>query len=241
VDAIFYVVRTGCAWRQLPKDFPPWQTVYWYFVRWHDEGTVTRVHDALRAQVRRAEGRSEEPSAGLIDSQSVRTADTVPAATRGFDAGKNVKGRKRFLVTDTLGLLLAVHVMTASIQDRDGAKRPLLWARLDHPSLRKVWADQGFAGRLADWTAQILGRELEIVRKDPGQRGFRVQPKRWAIERTFSWLTAHRRLARDYEHHPARAETMIRWAMISVMVRWLAQGCPAKRPGPRPLRRIAAE
>jgi transposase len=241
VDAIFYVVRTGCAWRQLPKDFPPWQTVYWYFVRWHDEGTVTRVHDALRAQVRRAEGRSEEPSAGLIDSQSVRTADTVPAATRGFDAGKKVKGRKRFLVTDTLGLLLAVHVMTASIQDRDGAKRPLLWARLDHPSVRKVWADQGFTGRLVDWTAQILGRELEIVRKDPGQRGFRVQPKRWAIERTFSWLTAHRRLARDYEHHPARAETMIRWAMISVMVRRLARGCPATRPGPRPLRRIAAE
>ncbi len=123
MDAIFYVVRTGCAWRQLPKDFPPWQTVYWYFVRWHDEGTVTRVHDALRAQVRRTEGRSEEPSAGLIDSQSVRTADTVPAATRGFDAGKKVKGRKRFLVTDTVGLLLAVHVVTASIQDRDGARR----------------------------------------------------------------------------------------------------------------------
>lgn len=167
-----------------------------------DEGTVVRVHDALRAQVRRAAGRSEEPSAGLIDSQSVRTADTVPAATRGFDAGKKVKGRKRFLVTDTLGLLLAVHVMAASVQDRDGGKRPLLWARLDHPSVQKVRADQGFAGRLVDWMAQILGRELEIVRKDPGKRGFQVQPKRWAIERTFSWLTAHRRPARDYEHIP---------------------------------------
>ncbi|MFF8022729.1 IS5 family transposase [Streptomyces sp. NPDC007896] len=232
VDAIFYVVRTGCAWRQLPRDFPPWQTVYWYFVRWHDEGTVIRVHDALRDQVRRAAGRCEEPSAGLIDSQSVRTADTVSAATRGFDAGKKVKGRKRFLVTDTLGLLLAVHVMAASVQDRDGAKRPLLWARLDHPSVRKVWADQGFAGRLVDWMAQILGRELEIVRKDLGQRGFQVQPKRWAIERTFSWLTAHRRLARDYEHHPAHAETM-----IGVMVRRLARGRPATRPGPRPVHR----
>ncbi|MFF8855664.1 IS5 family transposase [Streptomyces althioticus] len=237
VNAILYVVRTGCAWRQLPHDFPPWQTVYWYFVRWHDEGTVIRVHDALRAQVRRTVGRSEEPSAGLIDSQSVRTADTVPAATRGFDAGKKVKGRKRFLVTDPLGLLLAVHVMAASVQDRDGAKRPLLWARLDHPSVRKVWADQGFAGRLVDWMAQIPGRELEIVRKDPGQRGFQVQPKRWAIERTFSWLTAHRRLARDYEHHPAHAETVIRWAMIGVMTRRLTRGRPATRPGPRPLRR----
>ncbi|AIR96755.1 transposase IS4 family protein [Streptomyces glaucescens] len=198
-------------------------------------------HDALRAQVRRAEGRSAEPSAGLIDSQSVRTADTVPAATRGFDAGKKVKGRKQFLVTDTLGLLLAVHVITASTQDRDGARRPLLWARLDYPSVRKVWADQGFAGRLVDWTTHILGRELEIVRKDPGQRGFQVQPKRWAIERTFSWLTAHRRLARDYETSPTHAETMIRWAMIGVMVRRLARGCPATRPGLRPLRRTAGE
>ncbi|WP_412556214.1 IS5 family transposase [Streptomyces glaucescens] len=241
VDAIFYVVRTGCAWRQLPHDFPPWQTVYWYFVRWHDGGTVVRVTNALRAQVRRAEGRSAEPSAGLIDSQSVRTADTVPAATRGFDAGKKVKGRKQFLVTDTLGLLLAVHVITASTQDRDGARRPLLWARLDYPSVRKVWADQGFAGRLVDWTTHILGRELEIVRKDPGQRGFQVQPKRWAIERTFSWLTAHRRLARDYETSPTHAETMIRWAMIGVMVRRLARGCPATRPGLRPLRRTAGE
>lgn len=120
VDAIFYVVRTGCAWRQLPKDFPPWPTVYWYFAWWHDDGTVERVHDALRDRVREADGRNPEPSAGLIDSQSVRTADTVPAATRGFDAGKKVKGRKRFIVTDTLGLLLAVHVVAANIQDRDG-------------------------------------------------------------------------------------------------------------------------
>ncbi|MFJ3786310.1 IS5 family transposase [Streptomyces sp. NPDC090093] len=235
VDAIFYVVRTGCSRRQLPKDFPPWPTVYWYFTWWHDDGTVERVHNALREQVRKADGRDPEPSAGLIDSQSVRTADTVPAATRGFDVGKKVKGRKRFIVTDTLGLLLAVHVVAAGIQDRDGARRPLLWTRLDHPGVKKIWADQGFAGRLADWVAQVLGRELEIVRKDPGQRGFQVQPKRWAVERTFSWLTAHRRLARDYEASPARSETMIRWAMIGIMVRRLTRTGPATRPGPRPL------
>ncbi|MFE2597048.1 transposase [Streptomyces sp. NPDC059396] len=179
-------------------------------------------------------------SAGLIDSQSVRTADTVPAAMRGFDAGKKVKGRKRFLVTDTLGRLIAVHVVAASVQARDGARRPLLWARLDHPRIQKAWADQGFAGRLVDWTVQILGRELDIVRKDPGQRDFQVQPKRWAIERTFSWLTAHRRLARDYETIPARSETVIRWAMIGIMVRRFTRGRPATRPGPHPLVRTAA-
>ncbi|MFC8454603.1 IS5 family transposase [Kitasatospora sp. NPDC057223] len=239
VDAIFYVVRTGCSWRQLPNDFAPWPTVYWYFTWWHDDGMVERIHDALRGQVREADGRNVEPSAGLIDSQSIRTADTVPAATRDFDAGKKVKGRKRFIVTDTLGLLLAVHVVAANIQDRDGARRPLLWTRLDHPSVRKIWADQGFAGRLVDWTSQILGRDLEIVRKAPDQRGFQVQPKRWAVERTLSWITAHRRLARDYEAEPAHSQTMIRWAMIGIMLRRLDRGGPASRPGPRPLARAA--
>ncbi|MFJ8140870.1 IS5 family transposase [Streptomyces sp. NPDC096013] len=199
--------------------------------------TLERIHDALRGKVREADGRDAEPSAGLIDSQSVRTADTVPVATRGFDAGKKVKGRKRFIVTDTLGLLLSVHVVAASIQDRDGAKRPLLWTRLDHPGVRKVWADQGFAGRLGEWTAQIRDRDLEIVRKATDQRGFQVQPKRWAVERTFSWLKAHRRLARDYGTNPTHSETMIRWAMIGVMVRRLTRGRPATRPGPGALSR----
>ncbi|MDN0196631.1 transposase [Streptomyces sp. S.PNR 29] len=127
--------------------------------------------------------------------------------------------------------------MTASIQDHDGAKRPLLWARLDHPSVRKCRADQGFAGRLVDWTAQILGRDLEIVPRDAGQRRFRVQPKRWAIERTFSWLTAHRRLTRDYEHHPAHAETMIRRAVIA----WWSVGSPGEaRPRVQALAPCAA-
>lgn len=144
------------------------------------------------------------------------------------------------ITPDTLGLLLAVHVVSASVQDRDGARHPLLWTRLDHPSVQKIWADQGFAGRLVDWASQTLGREVEIVRKDPGQRGFQVQPKRWAVERTFSWLTAHRRLARDYEASPARSETMIRWAMIGIMVRRLTRKGPATRQGPRPLARVSA-
>lgn len=137
VDAIFYVVRTGCAWRQLPKDFAPWPTVYWYFTWWHDDGAVERIHDALRGKVREADGRDAEPSAGLIDSQSVRTADTVPAATRGFDAGKKVKGRKRFIVTDTLGLLLAVHVVAASIQAATARNGPCYGPGSTTPASRR--------------------------------------------------------------------------------------------------------
>nr|WP_240362514.1 MULTISPECIES: transposase [unclassified Streptomyces] len=133
---------------------------------------------------------------------------------------------------------MAVHVVAANVQDRDGGPRPLLWTRLDHPGVLKVWADQGFADRLVDWTAIILGRELEIVRKSPDQRGFQVQPKRWAVERAFSWITAHRRLARDYETSPAHSESMIRWATIDIMVRRLTRRGTASRPGPRPLTRI---
>ncbi|MGI5460860.1 transposase [Streptomyces sp. CA-249302] len=133
---------------------------------WHDDGTVERIHDALRGQNREADGRDAEPSAGLIDSRSVRNADTVPAATRRFDAGTEVKDRKRFIVTETPGLLLTVHVVAASVQDRDGARRPLLWTRLGHPGIKKIWADQGFAGRLVNWTITVLDRQLEIVHKD---------------------------------------------------------------------------
>ncbi|MER5793240.1 transposase [Streptomyces sp. NPDC001980] len=133
-----------------------------------------------------------------------------------------------------------MHVVAASVQDRDGARRPLLWTRLDYPRVQKIWAGQGFAGRLVDWTARILGRELEIVRKEPGQRGFQVQSKRWAVERTLSWLTANRRLARDYEASPAHSETMIRWAMIGIMARRLTRVGPVSRPGPRPLSRASA-
>ncbi|MFE3185981.1 transposase [Streptomyces violascens] len=132
-------------WRRLPKDFAPWPTVYWYFMWWHDDGTVERIHDALRGRVREADGRDAEPSAGLIDSQSVRrTADTVPTATRGFGADEEVKGRKRYIVTDTLGLLLAVHAVAANIQGRDGAKRPLLWTRLDHAGVQEDLGRPGF-------------------------------------------------------------------------------------------------
>lgn len=236
VDAVLYVVRTGCAWRQLPADFPPWQTVYWYFVRWEQQRVTLRLLDVLRRQVRQGEGRDADPSAGIIDSQSVKAADTVGRDTRGYDAGKKVPGRKRFIVTDTLGLLITVTVCAASVQDRDGAKGTLPGLYPTSPTCRFVSADAGFAGRLVGRAAQTLHTTIDIVRKPADQKGFAVLPRRWAVERTLAWLTAHRRLARDYERHPATSEAMIRWAAIGLMTRRLARGGqPAVRQGPRPL------
>jgi transposase len=228
VDAILYVVRTGCAWRYLPVDFPPWQTVYGHFTQFNARGTTERILDELREQVRLAEGRDPEPTAGIIDSQSVKGADTVGADSRGYDAGKKINGRKRFIVTDTLGLLVVVCVMAASWQDRDGAKTTLLSAYLATP-IRHVFADQGFAGKLVDWAASRLRMSVEIVRKPAEQRGFAVHPRRWVVERTLSWLTAHRRLARDYERDPDVSEHMIRWAAIGGMLNRLTRGGPAIR------------
>jgi transposase len=228
VDAILYVVRTGCAWRQLPADFPPWQTVYWYFNRWEQAKATEKILPVVRAQLRVQEGRHPEPSAGLIDSQSVKGADTVSRDTRGYDAGKKINGRKRFIVTDTLGLLLVVVVLTASVQDRDGAK-PVLLVTYLRTRVRFVFADGGFAGRLLDWAQHVLATTLHIVRKPADQRGFAVIPRRWAVERSFAWLTAHRRLARDYERHPTVSEAMIRWAAINTITRRIARGGPAVR------------
>jgi transposase len=228
IDAILYVVRTGCAWRYLPVDFPPWQTVYAHFTRWNARGTTERVLDELREQVRIAQGREPEPTAGIIDSQSVKGADTVGRGTRGYDAGKKINGRKRFIVTDTLGLLIVVCVMAASVQDRDGAKTTLL--SLFHTvGVRFVLADGGFAGVLVDWCRQVLRTTLEIVRKPAGQKGFVLIPRRWPVERTFAWLTSHRRLVRDYERDPGVSEHMIRWAAINGMLGRLARGGPAHR------------
>ena len=228
VDAILYVVRTGCAWRQLPADFPPWQTVYWYFNRWEQAKVTEQILPIVREQLRVQEGRNPQPSAGIIDSQSVKGADTVGRDSRGYDAGKKINGRKRFIVTDTLGLLLTVVVLSGGMQDRDGAKPVLLDTYLRTP-VRFVFADGAFAGRLLDWAHNLLRTTLHIVRKPADQRGFAVIPRRWAVERTLAWITAHRRLARDYERDPAISEAMIRWAAINTITRRIARGGPATR------------
>ena len=224
VDAVRYLVRSGCAWRLLPRDFPPPGTVYWWFAKWTADGTLTRLHDVLRGQVRVRAGRTPTPTAAVVDSQSVRAADTVPRASRGWDAGKKVNGRKRHLAVDTMGLLLVVMVTAASVQDRDGA-RPLLWRlRASHRGIRLVWADGGYAGKLVAWAAAVLHLGVEIVRKRPGQSTFEVLPRRWVVERTLAWISKHRRCVRDYERLPAHHQAMVTWAMVAVMTRRLARG-----------------
>jgi transposase len=222
VDAIRYVTHNGCVWRALPADFPPWRTVYGLYQRWNASGATAALHDALRAQARMAAGRDVEPTAAVIDSQSVRAADTVPKCSRGWDNAKKVNGRKRHIAVDTTGLLLAVVITAASVQDRDGA-RPLLW-NLHRAScrVRLVWADAGYnAGKLASW-ATACKMTLQIVAKRD-QHVFEVLPRRWVVERTFAWISKHRRTVRDYEHLPASHEAMILWAMIALMTRRLTQ------------------
>jgi transposase len=207
IEAILYLDRTGCAWRYLPTGFPPWQTVYGYFAAWRDDGTLARLHAGLRAQVRAAAGRKPQPTAAVIDSQSVRAADTVPQATRGWDNAKKVNGRKRHIAVDTTGLILDVVITAASVQDRQAA-RPLLWnTHRACRGVRLVWADAGYTGKLATW-ARAMKMTLQVVSKRHPHT-FEVLPRRWVVERTFAWISKHRRTVRDYERLPASHEAMI--------------------------------
>lgn len=231
IDAVRYLVDNGIKWRAMPSDFPPWPRVYAFFARWRDEGLVTELHERLREAVRLAEGRSPEPSAGVVDSQSVKADATVIHASRGFDAGKKINGRKRHLLTDTLGLLLAVLVTPASTTDRDAA-RSLLPAAKDHfRQLARIWADGGYTGHLTDWTTQHLGVVLDIVRRSDDVQGFQVLPRRWVVERSFAWLLRSRRLVRDYERRADTSEAVILWSMTMLMSRRLAAQ-RQQRPAP---------
>ncbi len=188
VDAIRYVARTGCQWDALPVDLPPTALVKHYFAVWARDGTLARIHNTLREQVRQAEGRTPSPSAALVDSQSLRGAETVGHTSRGYDGGKKVNGRKRHMVTDTCGWLLAVLVTGAHVQDRD-AGHLLMWiTRTVFPTIRLVWADGGYAGKLVDYAHATLGLTVQIVAKLTGQVGFVVLHRRWCVERTFSWI-----------------------------------------------------
>jgi putative transposase len=236
VDAIRYLTRTGCQWDALPVDFPPAALVKHYFTTWTRDGTLGHIHNTLREQVRQADGRTTQPSAALVDSQTLRGAETVGRSSRGYDAGKRANGRKRHIVTDTCGWLLAVLVTGAQAQDRD-AGHLLMWIlRTIFPTVRLVWADGGYAGRLVDYAATMLGITVQIVNKLAGQVGFVVLHRRWCVERTFSWINRCRRTVRDYERLPEHHTAHVYWAMTIVMTRRLARHQAAGRRIPQPTR-----
>ncbi|MGH3900356.1 MAG: IS5 family transposase [Pseudonocardiaceae bacterium] len=233
LDAIGYVTRYGIEWRALPVDFPSWEAVYAFFVRWNERGLPQGLVDRLRGRLRTAWGRAELPTAGSIDSQSVKAADTVGAASRGFDGGKKINGRKRHVVVDSLGLLLAVVVTAASVQDRDGACRLLALLRERFSTISLIWADGGYAGRLVNWACQVLALTITIVKRSEDTTGFVVLPRRWVVERTFGWLLRYRRLVRDYERRPEHHEAMVLWATVTIMTRQLTRATSGAPPHPR--------
>ena len=224
LNGIFFVLRSGCQWRMIPRDLLPWDAAYRWYAAWRADGTWDLIHDALRAQVRVADGRDPAPSAGVLDAQSILTGEGGQA--RGYDAGKRTRGRKRHIVTDTLGLLLVVMVTSAPVQDRHGGKAILQLLAARFSSIALIWADAGYANQidsgLVTWARTAASIVLQIVKRSDDVKGFQVLPRRWVVERTFGWLIRSRRLSRDYERRTDNSEAMIKIAMIRLMATRLA-------------------
>ena len=219
LNAILYVARTGCQWRMLPHDLPSWKSAYRYFVLWHDAGVFEAINKRLRTKVRVAAGKSPEPSAGIIDSQSVKIVANLGFS--GFDGAKKVNGRKRHIVVDTLGLLLHVVVHDASVQDRAAAEGLIVRVHVLFKRITTIFADQGYTGGLIAIVKEKCLITLDIVKRTE-VRVFHVLRKRWVVERTFGWFGFYRRLAKDYERYPCHSEAFVYIAMSNIMLRRLA-------------------
>ena len=217
-NAILYLVKTGCQWRMLPRDYPHWSAVYYYFNKWKENGLFEEVLDELNQRERKLDKKKEEPSVGIIDSQSVKVAHTCSQDV-GYDAGKKLKGRKRHIVTDTLGCLILVLVHAADVQDRNGIKLvlPLLKYKF-WGSIKTIIADGGYSGQpVINWVKQLFGWSLQIIKKDEAAK-FKVLPKRWIVERTLAWISYSRRNSIDYEKRTDTSQIITQLAMIRVFI-----------------------
>jgi putative transposase len=219
LNGIFYVVRSGCQWRQLPHDLPKWWTVYYYFRLWTRHGIWEKINDELRKMVREDVGKCRDASAAIIDSQTVKTTES--GGIRGYDAGKKINGRKRHIIVDTLGLVIKAVVHSADVQDRNGAMKTIKAAQEKLKTLQLMWADGGYAGHLVEWVKNGFNFVLEIVKRSDDEKGFKVLPMRWIVERTFGWLGRNRRMSKDFERLPSTSEALVYLGMIRLMLRRL--------------------